>query len=89
MTDAAAAWDRWIDRPSLSVVIPAFNEESYVERCVIALEAVLDRVSRDFEIIIVDAGARTRRPRFSKHSRPRTRASSWCIMNTIAVSAAR
>jgi len=45
---------------SLSVVIPAFNEEAYVERCVSSLESVLRELTGDFEIIVVDDGSRDR-----------------------------
>ena len=42
---------------SLSVVIPAYNEESYIAKCVTSLEAVLQDISDDFEIVIVDDGS--------------------------------
>lgn len=42
---------------SLSVVIPAYNEEGYIERCVTALEAVLKDVAPEFEIIVVNDGS--------------------------------
>jgi len=45
---------------SLSVVIPAFNEEGYVERSVKALEETLIEVVREFEVIIVDDGSTDR-----------------------------
>lgn len=46
--------------PSLSVVIPAYNEESCIEACVTALEDVLREISEDFEIIVVNDGSRDR-----------------------------
>ncbi len=41
-------------RPSVSLMLPAWNEEDYVERTVARALPVLRRVSDDFEIIIVD-----------------------------------
>jgi glycosyltransferase involved in cell wall biosynthesis len=40
--------------PSLSVVIPMYNEEAYVERSVAAARAVLEEMGGDWEIVIVD-----------------------------------
>ena len=40
--------------PSLSVVIPMYNEEAYVERAVAAARAVLEEMGCDWEIVIVD-----------------------------------
>ena len=40
--------------PSLSVVIPMFNEEAYVDRSVAAARAVLEEMGGDWEIVIVD-----------------------------------
>ena len=40
--------------PSLSVVIPMYNEEGYVERSVAAARAVLEEMGSDWEIVIVD-----------------------------------
>jgi glycosyltransferase involved in cell wall biosynthesis len=48
------------DRPSLSVVIPAYNEEAYIERCVTTLEQVLRQITTDYEVIVVDDGSRDR-----------------------------
>ena len=42
---------------SLSVVIPAYNEESYIETCVDSLEAVLNATVSDFEVIVVNDGS--------------------------------
>lgn len=44
-------------KKSLSVVIPAYNEEAYIERCVIALETVLKDLTDEFEIIVVNDGS--------------------------------
>ncbi len=43
--------------PSISVVLPAFNEEESLEKCVVALERELARLAGDFEIIVVDDGS--------------------------------
>jgi len=40
--------------PSLSVVIPMYNEEAYVERSVAAARAALEEMGADWEIVIVD-----------------------------------
>jgi glycosyltransferase involved in cell wall biosynthesis len=41
-------------KPSLSLFFPAWNEEDYVERAVTRAQAVLQRLSDDWEIIIVN-----------------------------------
>jgi glycosyltransferase involved in cell wall biosynthesis len=40
--------------PSVSLVLPAWNEEDYVERAITRALAVLPRVTDDFEIVVVD-----------------------------------
>ncbi len=40
--------------PSVSLVYPAWNEEEYVERAVSRALTVLPRITRDFEIVIVN-----------------------------------
>jgi len=45
---------------SLSVVIPAYNEEACIEKCIVTLETVLRGVVSDFEIIVVNDGSRDR-----------------------------
>jgi glycosyltransferase involved in cell wall biosynthesis len=47
-------------RESLSVVIPAYDEEGYIEKCITTLETVLRDVTDDFEIIVVNDGSRDR-----------------------------
>lgn len=42
---------------SVSVVIPAYNEESYIEKCVTALESELSAIASNFEIIVVNDGS--------------------------------
>ncbi|MFZ5440956.1 MAG: glycosyltransferase family 2 protein [Myxococcota bacterium] len=41
-------------RPSLSLFFPAWNEEEYVERTVSRAKVVLERLSDDWEIIVVN-----------------------------------
>ena len=41
-------------RPSLSLFFPAWNEEDYVERAVSRAQHVLEKLSDDYEIIIVN-----------------------------------
>jgi glycosyltransferase involved in cell wall biosynthesis len=40
--------------PSVSVVIPMFNEEEYVERTLAAVRSALDRAGIEHEVILVD-----------------------------------
>jgi glycosyltransferase involved in cell wall biosynthesis len=47
---------------SLSVVIPAYNEEAEIEKCITTLETVLRGITSDFEVIVVDDGSRDRTP---------------------------
>jgi dolichol-phosphate mannosyltransferase len=42
------------EKPFLSIVIPAYNEEENLEPLIRELEQVLDRLSRSYEIICVD-----------------------------------
>jgi glycosyltransferase involved in cell wall biosynthesis len=48
------------DGRSLSVVIPAYNEEASIEQCITTLETVLQGITSDFEIIVVDDGSQDR-----------------------------
>jgi glycosyltransferase involved in cell wall biosynthesis len=41
-------------RPSLSVVIPMFNEEAYARRAVEAARAALEETTDDWEVVVVD-----------------------------------
>lgn len=45
---------------SLSVVIPAFDEEASIEKCITTLEVVLREVASDFEVIVVNDASRDR-----------------------------
>ena len=47
-------------RPSLSLFFPAWNEEEYVERAVSRAKKVLERLSDDWEIIVVNDAATDR-----------------------------
>jgi glycosyltransferase involved in cell wall biosynthesis len=46
--------------PDLSLFFPAWNEEVYVERAVTRAHAVLSRLTRAFEILIIDDGSTDR-----------------------------
>jgi glycosyltransferase involved in cell wall biosynthesis len=47
-----------INHPGLiSVVIPAYNEESLIERCVHEVHETLTEMAADFEIVVVDDGS--------------------------------
>lgn len=45
---------------SLSVVIPAYNEEACIAECIASLETILREVTTDFEVIVVNDGSRDR-----------------------------
>jgi glycosyltransferase involved in cell wall biosynthesis len=45
-------------KPSISAVLPAYNEEANLERAVRGLATVLQEVTRESEIIVVDDGSR-------------------------------
>ncbi len=47
-------------RPSISVVLPAYNEEAIIERTVRHVAEVLRCLTDDFEIIVTDDGSRDR-----------------------------
>ncbi|MEE8300907.1 MAG: glycosyltransferase family 2 protein [Candidatus Tectomicrobia bacterium] len=47
-------------KSSISAVIPAYNEEVYIEKCVLSLEVAVKQIADDFEIIVVDDGSRDR-----------------------------
>lgn len=46
--------------PSLSVVIPMYNEEAYVARAVSAARGVLEGMGADWEVVVVDDASRDR-----------------------------
>lgn len=45
-------------RPSISVVLPAYNEEAMIEQSVREMEAVLRTLTDDFEIIVTNDGSK-------------------------------
>ena len=45
--------------PVVSVIIPVYNAEPYLERC---LESIQRQSFRDFELILVDDGSAARSP---------------------------
>ena len=48
--------------PTLSIVFPMYNEEAYIHRAVRAARAVLEELSPDHEIIIVDDCSKDKTP---------------------------
>ena len=59
MTDLASLPDRVTDssEPSVTVIIPVYNEEGTVELLSRKIAEVLDGMSRSFEIIFIDDGS--------------------------------
>src|SRR5437870_4257951 len=51
------------DRPYLSLVIPAYNEQESVPTLLERVEAVLARLGKPFEVIVVDDGSSDATPR--------------------------
>ncbi|MCE0522826.1 MAG: glycosyltransferase family 2 protein [Methylacidiphilales bacterium] len=47
-------------QPSLSVCIPSYNEEATIESAVAQIEAVLDKLPGDYEILVCDDGSSDR-----------------------------
>jgi len=45
--------------PKLSIVVPFYNVEAYLEEC---LESLTRQTLRDLEVIMVDDGSRTTAP---------------------------
>ena len=69
-------------RPSLSLFFPAWNEEEYVERAVSRARLVLERLSDDWEIIIVN-DASTDRTRELAEALGRTDARIRCVSHEV------
>ena len=44
-------------QPSLSVVVPAYNEEENISTCASSLIKVLDKVTTNYELLLVDNGS--------------------------------
>ena len=47
-------------RPSISVILPAYNEEAVIERSVRHVADVLRGLADDYEIVVTDDGSRDR-----------------------------
>ncbi len=52
--------DREKIAPSITAVLPAFNEEQVIAESVAATVATLERLAPDYEVIVVDDGSRDR-----------------------------
>ena len=59
------------ERPYLSLVIPAYNEQENVEPLLARVEASLSRVGRPFEVILVDDGSTDRTPELLREAMAR------------------
>lgn len=44
--------------PSVSIVLPAYNEERNIEKAVESCLSVLEKISREYEVIVVDDGSK-------------------------------
>lgn len=51
---------------SLSLIIPAYNEESAIEETALVYKQKLEKIAKKYEIIIVDDGSNDRTPRILK-----------------------
>lgn len=69
-------------RPSISVFFPAWNEEDYVERAVSRARAVLERLTDDWEIIVVN-DASTDRTRELAEALSRSDARIRCVSHEV------
>src|SRR5256885_15807357 len=56
------------ERPYLSLVIPAYNEQENIEPLLARIEGALVRVGRPFEVIIVDDGSTDRTPQLLREA---------------------
>ena len=54
--------------PVVSVIIPVYNAEHYLERC---LESIQRQSFRDFELILVDDGSADRSPEICREYQAR------------------
>jgi glycosyltransferase involved in cell wall biosynthesis len=64
---------RVTDRPYLSLVIPAYNEQESVPTLLSRVEAALAPMNRSFEVVIIDDGSTDNTPRLlaeAQQSRP-------------------
>ena len=44
-----------VTKPSLSIVVPVYNTEKYLKRC---MDSIMNQTLKDIEIIIVDDGSK-------------------------------
>jgi dolichyl-phosphate beta-glucosyltransferase len=63
-----------VAQPTISLVIPIYNGEAFLEESLAAIDAFIDRTGLDAEVIAVDDGSTDRTLEIlSSHSRPRLR----------------
>ncbi|NIO20139.1 MAG: glycosyltransferase, partial [Candidatus Aenigmarchaeota archaeon] len=49
-----------MELPSLTIVLPAFNEERIIAKTINSSKLAAERVTSDFEILVVNDGSRDR-----------------------------
>ncbi len=54
------------NKPQISVIIPAYNEENYLPRLLDSLKKQTLEWGKDFEVLVVDGGSRDRTPEIAK-----------------------
>lgn len=53
-----------IENPLVSIIIPVYNIEKYIERCV---ESILEQSYTNLQILLIDDGSRIDQERFVKN----------------------
>ena len=56
--------------PKISVIVPVYNTEKYIEKCLKSLD---DQTMKDFEVVIVNDGSKDESERAIKNYMRRTR----------------
>lgn len=54
-----------MNRPLISVIVPVYNVEKYVERCI---KSILEQTFNDFELIVINDGSQDDSKNICEHS---------------------